>query len=150
MGTTHVTAQVLDLARTGRPFEADFLVDTDSPHCLAPASRLREAGVEPEGEQVYELASGEPVEYEYGFARVSFLGSETVTHVIFGPEDAEPLLGAVALENTGVAGPREPDFETLAGSAAQVNDPTRPTRRSMPPVTTKPLRSSGSVRPRLR
>lgn len=102
MGTTHVTARILDLAGTGRPFEAEFLVDTGSPHCLAPASRLRAAGVQAEGRRVYELASGEPVEYEYGFARVSFLGDETVTHVIFGPEDAEPLLGVVALENTGV------------------------------------------------
>ena len=102
MGTTHVTVQVRDLACTGRPFEAEFLVDTGSLHCLAPASRLRAAGVAPEGRQVYELASGEPVEYEYGFARVSFLGDETVTHVIFGAEDAEPLLGVVALENTGV------------------------------------------------
>ena len=33
---------------------------------------------------------------------MSFLGSETVTHVVFGPEDAEPLLGVVALENAGV------------------------------------------------
>lgn len=102
MSATHVTAQVLDLARAGNPFEAEFLVDTGSLHCLAPASRLREAGVKPEGKQVHQLASGEPAEYEYGFARVSFLGSETVAHVIFGPEDAEPSLGVVALENTGV------------------------------------------------
>ena len=102
MGTTHVTALVLDLARTGSPFEAEFLVDTGSLHCLAPASSLRKAGVKPEGKQVYQLASGEPVEYEYGFARIAFLGSETVSHVIFGPEGAEPLLGVVALENTGV------------------------------------------------
>ena len=111
MGTTHVTAQILDLARAGNPFEAEFLVDTGSLHCLAPASRLREAGVAPEGKQVYELASGEPIEYEYGFARVSFLGSETVTHVIFGPEGAEPLLGVVALENTGVV--VDPTNQTL-------------------------------------
>ena len=99
---THVAAQIWDLARAGSPFEAEFLVDTGSLHCLAPASRLREAGVTPEGKQTYELANGEPIEYDYGFARVSFLGDETVTHVIFGPEDAEPLLGAVALENTGM------------------------------------------------
>lgn len=102
MGTTHVTVQVRDLACTGRPFEAEFLVDAGSLHCLAPASQLRAAGVAPEGRQVYDLANGAPVEYEYGFARVSFLGDETVTHVIFGAEDAEPLLGVVALENTGV------------------------------------------------
>lgn len=102
MGTTHITAQVRDLACTGNPFEAEFLVDTGSLHCLAPGSRLRDAGVTPEGKQVHVLANGEPNEYEYGFARISFLGDETVTHIIFGPEEAEPLLGVVALESTGV------------------------------------------------
>ena len=102
MGMTHVTARVVDVGRTGSPYEAEFLVDTGSLHCLAPASRLRRANVAPEGKQVYELANGEPVEYQYGFARIAFLGDETVAHVIFGPENAEPILGVVALENTGV------------------------------------------------
>ena len=102
MAVTHVTAQIFDLGRTGTPFEAEFLVDAGSLHCMAPASRLREAGVEPEGSQVYALANGEPVERHYGFARITFLGDETVAHVIFGPEHAEPVLGVVALENTGV------------------------------------------------
>ena len=48
------------------------------------------------------MADGRPVEMKYGFARVSFVGSETVAQVIFGPEDCEPLLGVVALENTGI------------------------------------------------
>ena len=39
---------------------------------------------------------------EYGFARVSFVGAETVVQVIFGPENCEPILGVVALENTGI------------------------------------------------
>ena len=56
----------------------------------------------PEGKAVYELRNGQPVEYEYGFARVEFLGEETVTQVIFGPLDAEPILGVVALESTGL------------------------------------------------
>ena len=60
------------------------------------------AGIKPEQKAVYELASGEPVEYEYGFARISFLGQETVAQIIFGPAAAEPILGVVALENTGV------------------------------------------------
>jgi hypothetical protein len=30
------------------------------------------------------------------------LGEETVAQIIFGPHDAEPILGVVALENTGV------------------------------------------------
>lgn len=69
---------------------------------MAPADRLRAAGIRPEGKAVYEPANGEPVEYEYGFARISFVGSETVAQVIFGPADVEPILGVVALENAGI------------------------------------------------
>ena len=60
------------------------------------------AGVAVEGKAVYEPAYGEIVEYPYGFACVSFMGSETVTQVIFGPDNCEPILGVVALENTGI------------------------------------------------
>lgn len=102
MGAAPVTTQVFDLARTRSPFVAEFLVDTGSMDCLAPASGLREAGVVPEGKRTYELANGERVEHEYGFARFSFLGDETVAPVVFGPEDAEPRLGVVALEDAGV------------------------------------------------
>ena len=41
---------------------------------------------------MYELANGEPGEYEYGFARIEFAGSVTVAQVIFGPSDVEPIL----------------------------------------------------------
>jgi clan AA aspartic protease len=102
MGLTHVTARVLDLAKQGKPFEAVFLVDTGSIDCLVPREHLLAAGIHPEGKAVYELANGQPVEYEYGFARLSFMGEETVGQVIFGPPDAEPILGVVALENTGL------------------------------------------------
>ena len=42
------------------------------------------------------------MEYEIGFARITFMGEETVAQVIFGPSAAEPILGAVALENVGI------------------------------------------------
>jgi clan AA aspartic protease len=102
MGLTHVTVTVADLARQGTPYEANFLVDTGVIDCLAPADRLEAADVKREGKRVYELAHGDPIELEFGFARVSFSGSETVAQVIFGPPDAEPILGVVALENTGI------------------------------------------------
>jgi clan AA aspartic protease len=102
MGITHVTTTISDLAKMGTPYEADFLVNTGAIDCLAPKDALLAAGVLPEGRAVYELADGQPVEYEYGFARVSFLGYETVAQVILGPANAEPILGVVALENTGV------------------------------------------------
>jgi len=102
MGLIHVTVRVRDLGGDGEPYEADFLVDTGAIDCMAPAERLAAAGIRPEGRAVYELANGEPVEYDYGFARVSFLGAETVAQVIFGPADVEPILGVVALENVGI------------------------------------------------
>jgi clan AA aspartic protease len=102
MGVTHVTTRIQSLNRRGKPFQAEFLVDTGAIDCMAPASSLRAAGVKPEGKAVYELADGRPVEMQYGFARVSFVGAETVAQIIFGPEGCEPLLGVVALENTGI------------------------------------------------
>jgi predicted aspartyl protease len=42
------------------------------------------------------------VEYDIGFARGRFMGEETVAQVIFGPADAEPSLGVVALKNVGI------------------------------------------------
>jgi len=70
---------------------------------MAPASQLKKIGIAAEGKDIYELANGQPVEYTYGYARVSFMGAETVTQIIFGPENAEPILGTVALENVGIA-----------------------------------------------
>jgi clan AA aspartic protease len=102
MGATHVTATIRDLTKQGQPYEAEFLVDTGAVDCLVPRDALLAAGISPEGKAVYELANGQPVEYEYGFARISFIGEETVTQVIFGPNEAEPIIGVVALESIGV------------------------------------------------
>ncbi|MCX7109831.1 MAG: clan AA aspartic protease [Proteobacteria bacterium] len=102
MGLTHVTVSVTNLSKSQPSYESEFLVDTGAIDCLAPASALRAAGIGVEGKDVYELANGEIVEYPYGFARITFMGSETVTQIIFGPEECEPILGVVALENTGI------------------------------------------------
>ncbi len=102
MGITRVTVNVANLRKDQPSFEADFLVDTRAIDCLAPASSLKAAGIEIEGQDVYELTNGEVVEYPFGFARISFMGSETVAQIIFGPENCEPILGTVALENTGI------------------------------------------------
>ena len=102
MGLTYVTVSVANLAKSAAPYQAEFLVDTGALHCMVAADELAKAGIAIEGKSVYELANGEPVEYEHGFARISFLGDETVAKVIFGPLGVEPLLGVVALESTGV------------------------------------------------
>lgn len=102
MGLTHVTVQVSNLTKTAAAYESEFLVDTGAIDCMAPTEKLEAAGVEPEGKAVYELANGEPVEYRYGFACISFFGEETVAQIIFGPADTEPILGVAALGNVGL------------------------------------------------
>ncbi|VAX35132.1 hypothetical protein MNBD_UNCLBAC01-2125 [hydrothermal vent metagenome] len=103
MGITKVTVSITDLAKSKSGYENSFLVDTGAIDCMAPESELIKAGIEVEGKSIYELANGQPIEYKYGFARVGFMGAETVAQVIFGPEEAEPILGVVALENVGIA-----------------------------------------------
>jgi predicted aspartyl protease len=108
MGLTHVTTQITDLGKTGTPFEAEFLVDTGAIDCMVPSDALKSAGISIEGRDSYELADGTLIEYPYGFARVSLMGSETVV---------EPLLGVVALENIGIG--VDPDSRTLKRMAAK-------------------------------
>ncbi len=102
MGLAHVTTTIWNLAKQGTPYEAEFLVDTGAVDSLAPQDALLATGVTPEGKAIYELASGDVVGYEFRFARVGLLGDETVAQVIFGPEEVEPILGVVALENMGL------------------------------------------------
>jgi|SRR3990172_77797 len=102
MGLTKVTVMVSNFTRTCEPYQADFLVDTGAVDCMAPEDELRKAGIEVEGKAVYELANSEPVEYNYGFARIEFMGEHTVSNIIFGPKGCEPLLGVLALESVGI------------------------------------------------
>ncbi len=83
-------------------YEADFLVDTGATDSLAPAAELRKIGVVPVGKTVYELADGRIQEYAFGLVRIAFMGEITAGRVIFGPDDAEPLLGVTALESVGI------------------------------------------------
>jgi clan AA aspartic protease len=103
MGLTHVTTTVRRLAGRGKGYSAEFLVDTGAVDSLAPATALRKAGIKPEGKNTHELANGTPVELEYGFARISLLGEETVTPILFGPAGSEPILGVLALEGLGIS-----------------------------------------------
>lgn len=101
MGTTHVTVELAPLAGK-KSWQGEFLVDTGAIDCLAPAAELRRIGVRQQGRDVHELANGEPVEMPFGFVRVRFMGSETVSKVVFGADGVEPILGVTALESTGI------------------------------------------------
>ncbi len=102
MGLTHVTVRIRNLAAANGGYEADFLVDTGATDSLVPGAELRKIGVQPVGKTVYELANGAVEAYEYGLAEISFMGEVTAGRIIFGPDEAEPLLGVTALESVGI------------------------------------------------
>jgi clan AA aspartic protease len=102
MGLTYTSATVEALDRSGNPIEARFLVDTGAVDCLMPTSALRKAGILPEGTDTYELANGQAIELPFGWARIQFMETLAIAKVIFGPEDAEPILGVIALESAGM------------------------------------------------
>jgi clan AA aspartic protease len=102
MGLTHVTVKLRNLATANGGYEADFLVDTGATDSLAPGGELRRIGLQPIGRTAYELANGAIEEFEYGLAEITFMGEVTAGRIIFGPDNAEPLLGVTALESVGI------------------------------------------------
>jgi clan AA aspartic protease len=100
MGLTRVAVKLLN-SDAHETYNANFLVDTGCMDTMAPASALKKVGIQPIGSDVYELASGEVVEYEYGIAKLTFMNEVIATRIIFGPDDSEPLLGVIALESAG-------------------------------------------------
>jgi len=102
MGLTYVTVRLKSLGSSNGSYEANFLVDTGATDSLAPAAELNKIGVQPVGRTVYELANGVVVEYPFGLVEITFMGEVTAGRVIFGPDNAEPILGVTALESVGI------------------------------------------------
>ena len=100
MGLTHVAVRLFNSTSTDT-YNADFLVDTGAMDTMAPASDLKEIGIQPLGKDIYELANGELVEYEYGNAELRFMNEIVPIRIVFGPDGSEPILGVIALEAAG-------------------------------------------------
>lgn len=97
MGTFRYAIEMGDPA--GSHFEqVEALVDTGSTYTLIPASVLRRLGVTPHTRASFNLADGRQIELEIGRTWVRINGRSEITLVVFGDEGAEPLLGAVTLE----------------------------------------------------
>ncbi len=99
MGLTHIAVELRNLSAEAA-VTITFLVDTGAMESMAPAASLRNIGIQPIGKRMYELASGEHIEYEYGHVQMRFLDEIIATDIIFGP-DTDALLGVLALESAG-------------------------------------------------
>ena len=102
MGLIHVTTTLRARENARKKYVSEFLVDTGATDSLVPAKELRKAGIKRRGRMAYELADGQTVEYDFGLAEIEFMGELTSGRVIFGPDDASPLLGVTALESVGI------------------------------------------------
>lgn len=102
MGATQVTVNVRNAADLSREWSGLFLVDTGAIDCMAPAKHLREIGINPTSRRTYELADGSNIEFDVGGAQFEFMGDIVTLPVIFGPDNAEPILGLLALEAVGI------------------------------------------------
>jgi clan AA aspartic protease len=102
MGTTHVTVTVRNPAEPERTWEGLFLVDTGAIDCLVPGNRLNEIGLKAKAKRTYELADGSETKMDITTAEIEFMGEIVGSTVIFGADDAEPILGVTALESVGI------------------------------------------------
>nr|VFJ58676.1 MAG: clan AA aspartic protease, AF_0612 family [Candidatus Kentron sp. FM]VFK14832.1 MAG: clan AA aspartic protease, AF_0612 family [Candidatus Kentron sp. FM] len=102
MGATQVTVTVRNPANKERSWEGLFLVDTGATDSLVPRKHLDAMGLEPMGKRIVELADGSESRLEIGPAIFEFMGDATASTVIFGADDAEPILGVTALESVGI------------------------------------------------
>ena len=103
MGTFTVLLQV-GASSGGQFVDVEALVDTGASHTMLPGGLLRGLGIEAIENVSFKLADERVVEYEVGEARLGLDGRERTTLIVFGPDDAAPLLGATSLElfNLGV------------------------------------------------
>ncbi len=102
MGVTRVTAAIRNLAEPERVWEGLFLVDTGATDCLVPRQHLESIGLVPGGQRVYGLADGSEIRRDIAAAQVEFMGEFVGGTILFGDENAEPLLGVTALESVGI------------------------------------------------
>ena len=102
MGTFRVSVEVGD--PQGQRFEpVEALVDTGATNTAFPASQLRRLGVRPHRKAIFELADGSQTELDIGRTWVRVDGELEQTQVVFAEESSEPVLGAVTLEEFGLA-----------------------------------------------
>jgi aspartyl protease family protein len=88
----------------GKRFEpVEAMVDTGASYTFIPSDLLQRLGVEPQEVRPFILANGQQVEYALAWVRVKLDGREQPTPVIFGEPGSQPLLGAVTLEEFGLA-----------------------------------------------
>jgi clan AA aspartic protease len=114
MGITKVTVTVRNPANPQQTWEGLFLVDTGAVDSLVPGKFLRQIGMAPKAKRTYELADGSEVKLDITTGELEFMGEIVGSTLIFGDDEAEPILGVTALESVGIeVDPRSQQLKRL-------------------------------------
>ena len=97
MGIFQVELEIGD-SRGARFESVSAMVDTGASYTLIPAPLLRGLGVVPHTERTLMLADGRRVQMGYAWTWMKIDGQQDISPVIFGNDDATPLLGMMTLE----------------------------------------------------
>lgn len=81
----------------------EALVDTGATYTWVPRPTLERLGVTPSTRRRLQLANGQIIERDAGLALITVDGETVASTCIFGDPDLVPLLGAVTLEECGLA-----------------------------------------------
>ena len=102
MGTFQWPLRIASMDRR-RARDIQATVDTGASFTTLPARLLRDLGIQATGKRRFLLADGRRVEMDFGQAWATIDGESVVTIVVFGDDDAPPLLGAYTLEGLALA-----------------------------------------------
>jgi len=102
MGATYVTVTVSNPMEPERKWTGEFLADTGATVSIVPRCHLKKIGIAPDSSQLAELADGSVIRFDMGTAGLNFIDTNTAGTVLFGSDDAEPLLGVAAMQSVGV------------------------------------------------
>ncbi len=102
MNVARVPVVLRAVCKSSDPYQAEFLIDWRSMNSIAPANQMKNAGIKPDGITSHELADGTTAEYPFAAVVIEFMGQKTGGRVIFGPDNAQPVLGVTALASVGI------------------------------------------------
>lgn len=103
MGTFSVSADLANLQHPERRLTLDLLVDTGATWTMLPQEVVGKLGLTATRQRAVTLASGERVTYPAGQVAIQLDGEEIITMFLAGPTGCLALLGAVTLEEFGLA-----------------------------------------------
>lgn len=103
MGTFPVTVSLANPQRPEQRLTLDLLVDTGATWTMLPAEVVTQLGLTATRQRAVTLANGERASYPAGQVAIQLNGEELISIFLAGPPGCLALLGAVTLEQFGLA-----------------------------------------------